>query len=226
MRALFVHGMGRSPISGWPLLWKLRRGGISTQTFWYSTTFADFSTITRRLISVITTLAEAGDYMLIGHSLGGVLLRAAVNALPCGVRRPRHLFLLASPIQPARLAQRLAGNTLYRLITGDCGQLLASAPRMASVGAVTIPTTAIAGTRGWRGRSGIFNGESNDGIVSLTEVSAAWLDAPEQVQTIHTLLPSSRHVGEIILRRASEDVRSSSATQDHASAHPDKPERQ
>ena len=107
MRALFVHGMGRSPISGWPLLWKLKRGGLKTQTLWYSTTFEDFAAITRRLVAAITALADAGNYVLIGHSLGGVLLRAAIDALPPRTRRPRHLFLLASPMRPARLAQRL-----------------------------------------------------------------------------------------------------------------------
>ncbi len=33
MQALFVHGMGRSPLSGLPLLVQLRRAGVLTSTF-------------------------------------------------------------------------------------------------------------------------------------------------------------------------------------------------
>jgi len=201
MRALFVHGMGRSPVSGWPLLWKLRRSGLSTSTLWYSATFESFSTIKGRLVSTISDLAAYGDYVLIGHSLGGVLLRAAIHALPPDIQRPQHLFLLASPIQASHLAQRFSQNPIYRLITGDCGQLLSSAPRMAGIGSVPVPTTSIVGTRGFRWKPNAFSGELNDGIVSVAEVSANWIDEQVQVHTIHTLLPSSTRVSEIILKR-------------------------
>ncbi|WP_265949935.1 esterase/lipase family protein [Dechloromonas sp. A34] len=84
MQALFVHGMGRSPLSGWPLLRQLQRAGLKTATFGYLVSVDDFSSITARLVSRIEQLAAGGDYILIGHSLGGVLLRAAVGALPPG----------------------------------------------------------------------------------------------------------------------------------------------
>ena len=206
MHALFVHGMGRSPVSGWPLLLKLRRHGLKPRTLWYSTTFEDFATVNRRLVTAITALANAGDYVLIGHSLGGVLLRTAIKTLPPGTRLPRHLFLLASPIRPARLAQRLRHNTLYRLITGDCGQLLASDSRMTAIGPALVPTTAIAGVRGWRGRFDVFEGEPNDGVVSPAEVSADWLGTPVRINAIHTLLPSSTQVAGIIQQRMAEDA--------------------
>lgn len=201
MRALFVHGMGRSPVSGWPLLWKLKRHGLTTSSFGYSTTFERFPAIKSRLVARIAALAAKDDYVLIGHSLGGVLLRAAINALPPEVRRPKHLFLLASPIQPSRLAQRLARNPVYRVVTGDCGQMLASSPRMADIGPVSVPTTSIAGTRGlpWTRRP--FAGELNDGVVALSEVSAEWFDDQVHIHAIHTLLSSNARVSEIILER-------------------------
>ena len=62
--------------------------------------------------------------MVVGHSLGGVLLRAALNSLPPAVRRPRHLFLLGSPVQPSRFAQKLGANPVYRGLAGDCGHRL------------------------------------------------------------------------------------------------------
>lgn len=39
MRVLFVHGMGRTPLSGWPLLHRLRQAGLRTTTFGYTTAF-------------------------------------------------------------------------------------------------------------------------------------------------------------------------------------------
>ena len=78
LHALFVHGMGRSPLSGWPLLRRLRGAGLETQTFGYAVTIHGFSAIVERLSARIEKLARQGDYILIGHSLGGVLLRAAL----------------------------------------------------------------------------------------------------------------------------------------------------
>lgn len=201
MHALFVHGMGRSPLSGWPLLKQLKRAGLKTSTFGYSVSLEDFAGIKRRLVSRISLLAERGDYVLIGHSLGGVLLRAAVNSLPPETRRPRHVFLLGSPLRPAFFAQRLGTNPIYRALTRDCGQLLGSVTRMSEVGPVPVPTTGIVGVRGLSRKRSPFRGELNDGVVSISEVSAEWLTDQVQVPIVHTLLPSSRRVAEIILQR-------------------------
>jgi hypothetical protein len=121
--------------------------------------------------------------------------------LPAGTPRPRHLFLLGSPLRPVFLAQRLAGNPLYRALTRDCGQLLGSATRMSEVGPVSVPTTAIVGVRGLSRQPNPFHGELNDGVLPLSEVSAEWLTDQVQVPIVHTLLPSSRRVADIILQR-------------------------
>lgn len=201
MQALFVHGMGRSPLSGWPVLLRLRRAGLKTKSFAYATSCEDFQSIRQRLIVKLRKIATDGDYIVIGHSLGGVLLRAAIATLPPGTRLPQRVFLLGSPQQASRLARKLRHNPIYRLFTGDCGQLLGSAERMAGIGAPPVPTTGIAGTRGLSWKNGPFQGEPNDGIVSLAEVSADWIADPLQIPTPHTALPASRHVADIILQR-------------------------
>lgn len=97
MIVLFVHGMWRSPLSGWRLLQCLRRAGLRARTFGYSVLFQDFDAIAARLRTQITLLAATDDYIVIGHSLGGVLLRAALNSLPPGFALPRRVYLLGSP---------------------------------------------------------------------------------------------------------------------------------
>src|SRR5262245_47294186 len=164
--------MGRSQASGWPLLWQLKRAGLATSAFGYAVSREDFDAITVRLVAKIRLLAMHDDYVLIGHSLGGVLLRAAVNRLPGEMRPAQRMFLLGSPLQPARLGQRFYAHPIYRLFTRDCGQLLGSATRMAAIGAVNVPTTSIAGTRGPAAQHGPFGGELNDGVLTVSEVTA------------------------------------------------------
>lgn len=192
--------MGRTPLSGWALLLRLRRAGLKTATFGYSVTFTNFDDIVARLRTRIALLAATDDYIVIGHSLGGVLLRAALNSLPPGSALPRHVYLLGSPVLASRIATRLKNNRLYRAFTGDCGQLLGSPDRMNAVGGPTVPVTSIVGTRGIANRFDIFGGEVNDGLVSISEVSAPWLTRCVPVPVFHTWLPSSARVADIILQ--------------------------
>ncbi|CAN5202868.1 hypothetical protein BH10PSE17_BH10PSE17_08290 [soil metagenome] len=201
MRVLFVHGMGRSPISGWPMLRHLSRAGLDATTFGYFTSIQSFDAISARLTGTLTELLRDNDLALVGHSLGGLLLRDALRALPVGGRQPHHLFLLGSPIGASSVAGRLAGNAMFRAMTGDCGRMLGSSMRMSGVKSPSIPTTGIAGVRALPGRKAAFGGQPNDGVVTLAEVSAPWLRDQEQVPIIHTLLPSSRRVASIILQR-------------------------
>ena len=201
MQVLFVHGMGRSPLSGGVLLWLLRRAGCKVRIFAYSVSFDAFSGIKARLVERISQVAAQGDYVLVGHSLGGVLLRAALNDLPSGMRKASHLFLLGSPVRPARLAQRLRNNLIYKTITRDCGRLLGSAERMAELGPVTVPTTVVVGVRGLPWPKDPFDGELNDGVVARSEICADWAGEEVHVPVGHTFLPASRCVARLILER-------------------------
>ncbi len=201
MQALFVHGMGRTPLSGRPLLCRLRAAGLKTSTFGYSAATHNFSRIVARLSSRVAQLARHGDYVLIGHSLGGLLLRSALASLPPGTRQPTRVFLLGSPIRSARLAKMLQHNPIYRVVTGDCGQLLASDERMNRIDPVTAPTTGIYGVRGIRPTFNVFSHEPNDGIVSVTETSAPWISDEVRVPVVHSFLPSSTLVAANILER-------------------------
>lgn len=200
MRALFVHGLGRSPLSGLPLLRRLRQAGLRTESFAYLAALEDFEAIVARLKHHLARLAAGDTYIVIGHSLGGVLLRAALNALPRGTALPSHVYLLGSPVLPSRLATRLKDRWLFRTLAGDCGQLLGSPARMGAIGAVAAPTTGIAGVRGLPVSRRFFGSDLNDGVVALSEVSAAWLPGPVRMPVVHTWLPLSARVAELIVQ--------------------------
>lgn len=201
MHALFVHGMGRSALSGWPMLRLLKKAGIQTSSFSYFVSTRSFSQIQSGLTQRIARISHQGEYVLIGHSLGGVLIRAALSTLPAGTPPPQHLFLLGSPTKPSRLAQVLSSNPLFRAMTRDCGHLLGSDQRMKGIGIPQVQTTGIAGIKGLQGWLNPFKGEQNDGIVSLSEVSAGWLTEQVTLPLIHSMLPSSKSVARIILER-------------------------
>lgn len=199
LQVLFVHGMGRSSLSATPMLQRLRAHGLTTSSFNYFVALESFAGIRDRLVKTITAVAAKGDYVLIGHSLGGVLLRSAINALPEDCRQPRQLFLLGSPITTSRVAGRVQHLLPFRVATGDCGQLLSSAERMAAIAPVKTPTITIIGTKGIKGKYSPFGDEDNDGVVSISEAYAPWAEKEILLPIMHTLMPSNRLVSEAIL---------------------------
>lgn len=199
MNALFVHGMGRSSFSWTPTLIRFRFNQINSSAFNYFVAREDFSSIVEKLVDELVKISKNGDYIVIGHSLGGVLLRAAIDILPSDCL-PNKLFLLGSPITPSKLADRLKDIYIFDKLTGDCGDLLGSQERMQSIPIPRIPTIAIIGNSGPTGQFSPFGSELNDGVVSVSEVSADWFEEKFFVPVIHTLLPSSKLVSDIILK--------------------------
>jgi pimeloyl-ACP methyl ester carboxylesterase len=204
MNALLVHGMGRSSLSWLPTLGRFRANGIHVSTFSYGVSNQDFSAIASRLTQVLLELSSGGDYIVIGHSLGGVLLRAALDQLPAGTLLPKIMFLLGSPVSRSRIAMHLRTNVIFRAITGDCGQLLGSSERMKSIPVPPVTTVAIIGTKGPRGTLTPFGLEVNDGVVAVSEVCADWLTETICLPVIHTVLPSSKCVIELLIAYCGE----------------------
>lgn len=206
MQALYVHGLGRSPLSGAGLMWRLRKHGVITSSIFYSATFESAQSIEARLRRKIIEVANQGNFVLIGHSLGGVLIRAALASLPNETRLPSRVFLLGSPTRPSRIAKYLHKNWLFRLATRDCGDLLSSESRMEQIAPCSVPTTSVVGIRGLYGRFSPFGSEENDGVVAASEVSAPWISEEIKVRVIHTYLPSNRKIAQLIIERLPQDT--------------------
>jgi len=198
--ALLVHGMGRSRLSMLRLAHALRVAGIESYQFGYFTAWESVDRIAGRLSLRIAELAT-GDYVLIGHSLGGVLLRLAVASLPPDVRRPARLIMIGTPNRSPLLARRFEHAWWYRIRNGEVGRFLASEARMARLPDPGIPCTVIAGTRGIHQSWSPFGAEENDGLVSVSETEFPAAEEWIKVDARHVSMMNHRETRRLIVER-------------------------
>jgi pimeloyl-ACP methyl ester carboxylesterase len=191
MLVLLVHGLGRTPVSLFGLASELRHAGHHTRFFAYSPTFEPLTRIVRRLADRLREFAAADHPVgLVGHSLGGLLLRSALPEVPD--LRVHHLAMLGTPNRSPRLARLAWRRFTFRLLAGDCGQFLASPDSVAAVPIPAVPYTLIGGTAG--PRFGPFRGEPNDGVVAVSEVPVRDSDVVQLFPVLHTVMMNDRRV--------------------------------
>ena len=77
LKLLLVHGLWRTPLSLYPLVRSLRRWGYHPEQFGYAAVAQAYDGIITRLVKRLELLAAAGPYVVIGHSLGSILLTSA-----------------------------------------------------------------------------------------------------------------------------------------------------
>lgn len=180
--------MARTPLSLAGVARFLRRMGHDPVSAGYVAALEAFDTVRDRVRERLTALAD--PFACIGHSLGGLLLRAALEGAG---RSPRHVIFLGTPQRSPFLARKYRRLWPYRIVNGEMGQLLGDPEFFASLPPVPRPHTVIAGTGGRTGRWSPFGDEPNDGIVSVAETR---LDgsAPITVPARHTFLMNHREV--------------------------------
>jgi pimeloyl-ACP methyl ester carboxylesterase len=187
--------MGRSPLSQLLLAKRLRSAGIRVGLFGYAT-LLPFDRSLNRLVRRIAALDIDEPFVLIGHSLGCVLIRAALPRL--NNRNPSACFFLAPPNIVPRAARFFASNRLYRFFTRDSGQLLSNEAFMAALPTPEGVVRVYAGTAGPRGRLSPFRQEPNDGILAVSETQLTTAHAPVLVPALHTFIMNSEAVAEDI----------------------------
>ena len=196
MKLLLVHGLWRTPLSFLLLVRQLRGWGYQTEVFGYAAVAQGYDAIVSRLIDRLERLGSAGPYAVIGHSLGGVLLRSALSQL--SGPQPQHFVMLGTPNRPPRLAQSLGVRWVYRRIMGECGINLSSPPFYASLPVPEVPYTIVAGTAGPKGRWSPFGNELNDGVVAVNEARICDDDPLIVLPVTHTFMMNNARVHEVI----------------------------
>ena len=196
MQAILIHGMGRTPASMLILAMRLRSAGIRPHFFAYSAAFERWETCVNRLESCIHQHTRNDEFIIIGHSLGTVLTR---GVLPSLNHKPRACFFLAPPTKACFAARKLAPLRLYKLLTGEMGQLLANPDFMDSLHLPDIPTKIYAGNAGLRGRYSPFGEQANDGVLSVTETLLPTIPT-ETVPAVHTFIMNKKVIAEDIIK--------------------------
>ncbi|HEV7365841.1 MAG TPA: alpha/beta fold hydrolase [Gemmatimonadales bacterium] len=192
MRLLLVHGMGRTPLSLSGLARFLRQRGYRPERLGYLAAIEGFDRIRTRVRRRLETLAGTGEpYAVIGHSLGGLALRAAMSGLEPA---PAHFIMLATPNQSPRLARRLHRLWPYRLVCGESGQLLARQEFFSQLPVLRVPYTIIAGSAGPCGPRSPFGYDANDWLVAVEETKITPADRPMIVAVGHTFMMNDRQV--------------------------------
>jgi pimeloyl-ACP methyl ester carboxylesterase len=203
MNTLLVHGLGRTPVSLFPLAATLRRAGHRTAFFCYLPTFESVARTVARLVARLRVLARSNrPVALIGHSLGGLLLRLAIPQVPS--LRVHQLIMLGSPNQPPRLAARAWRFLPFRLLARDAGHFLATPSRHAALPSPTVPYRLISGNAGPCGRYSPFGDEPNDGVVAVSETRIVPTDLPELFPVWHSVMMNNTVVRRRIVAMLSE----------------------
>jgi hypothetical protein len=199
MRVLLVHGLTRTPVSLLGLARDLRRAGHQTEHVAYSGTMESFPRIVARVRRRLWLVAQRGEpYASVGHSLGGLIVRAALDPWPANWPLPRHVVMLGTPNQVPRLARRLHRWWPYRLVNGNCGQLLAEPSFFAQLPRPAVPITVIAGTRSWPRALSPFGGAANDGVVAVDETRLDSGAALIELPVSHTFMMNNRQVRALV----------------------------
>jgi len=197
MQVLLVHGLSRTPASLLPLAWRLQTGGWQTNTFSYAAIFETFDQIVERLRQQLHELSQQGPYSVVAHSLGGLLLRAALGngAAP----PPAHIVMLGTPNQRPRLAPIAWHLPPFQWVTGQCGWNLTRLDFFHQLPLLRAPYTIIAGVGGPRGLLSPFGAEANDGIVAISETRMGDRDQPLQFPVGHTFMMNDSDVQSAIV---------------------------
>jgi hypothetical protein len=185
MNLILIHGMGRTPASMLFLRHRLRKQGHEVRLFGYLPSVESLEDVVARLARSIDTGVGAKRYVLVGHSLGAVIIRSVLPRL--GTHQPVACFFLAPPMLACRAAKFFAPFWPYRLITGEMGQLLAQDNFMMKL---PVPKNAriYAGTGGPTASWSPFGKEANDGILSLTEATGNTDAVVVRVPSTHTFI--------------------------------------
>ena len=191
-----VHGLWRTPLSFLLLVRRLRAWGYPTEQFGYVAVAQRYDAIVQRLVDRLERLAAAGPYAVIGHSLGGVLLRSAIPRVTGPA--PRHLVMLGTPNRPPRIARRLGVHRTYRWLMGESGVNLSNSAFYDGLPTPQVAYTSVAGTAGPRGRWSPFGEEPNDGIVTVRETQLQDEDPVSLVHATHTFMMNHARVQAVI----------------------------
>jgi len=164
---VLLHGLWFSGYILFALARRLRRQGFAVHAFSYPSVRADLSANAERLARFLDAL-DADTVHLVGHSLGGILIRALFHYSP--PRQAGRIVTLGTPHAGSRVARHLSRHALWRRLMGSgVAQLLAGTPQGWSSPPREIGV--ICGTRSFGMGRLLYRGlpRPNDGLLTVKE---------------------------------------------------------
>lgn len=137
--------------------------------------------------------------VVIGHSLGGLLLRMALAK--CPEVKVEHLFMLGTPNQSPRLARIMWRWLPFRWFTQSCGQFLSTIEEYERLPKPHYEYTNIAGIKPWIFSRFLLKSEPNDGVVTVEETKIDTGEQPICVPSWHASLMSCKQLQAEIISR-------------------------
>jgi pimeloyl-ACP methyl ester carboxylesterase len=193
---ILVHGLGRTQLDMLLLARRIRRlvPGTKVHLFDYRSRHLPLTQLAEQLDIFVGEVSGGAPVSFIGHSLGGIVVRA-LDLQPVTTAPLHRLVTLGSPHGGATIARMLRRYRSCRSIFGPVLEELAAlnldpSPRQLEIGCVVGAT----GTR-W-GFFPLF-GEDNDGIVLAREAQLPGSKACTTKPVLHALLPFSSRVANL-----------------------------
>lgn len=188
---VLLHGLGHHSgvLAGTEA--KLRENGWAVANVDYSSLRMPLSGHASAASRIARTLFDDGarEVSFVGHSLGGLVARTALDRAETDGWLPGRLVLIGSPARGSAMAHALNRMRPYRMLLGECGQ------SVTPLGAASIPVPAcrgiavIAGGNSGRGFNPLLRGD-NDGVVTVDETRLPGReDGFLLVRSLHTPLP-------------------------------------
>jgi triacylglycerol lipase len=191
---VLLHGLGRTSFSLWLLARRARQRGYRAHNVGYPSRRAPVAVHAEQVGRRLAALAGAeGPFDAVTHSMGGIVLRAAVAGGWLPAASLRRVVMLAPPNAGSELADALSRTPLFRLTLGPAALELrtGAAGMVASLPPVPFELGVIAGTRG---RNPLFArafGGLHDGKVSVERAAVAGMRDFVTVPRGHTFLMDS-----------------------------------
>ena len=187
---VLLHGLGRTRWSLWPVAREASRRGRTVHNLGYPSRRAPIEELAEDVGHRVSRLAGDGLVDVVTHSMGGIVLRAAVAS---GVVPPdaiRRVVMLAPPNHGSELADRLKDYRIYRLALGPAGQQIGTGEHSVPLRLPAPPFEVgiIAGRRATNPFFARLLGDESDGKVT---VASAQLDGMRELVVVdrsHTFI--------------------------------------
>lgn len=172
---VLLHGLARTRRSLWPVARAAGRRGIVATSIGYPSRRGSIDALAEVVARRIDANVPDGmPFDVVSHSMGGIVLRAAVAARLVAAERVHRVVMLAPPNQGSELADVLRRWRLFERMMGPAALELGTGEHSVPVSLPPVPFACgvIAGRRTLVPRADRLFGGPTDGRVSVSRTQA------------------------------------------------------